>query len=286
MATSATNYTQFVEDHPDYRSSDGVVTAAAVYNTIDAAVGACTANQGDVIFVSPNYTETVSAAAGLDLDVAGISVIGLGNGDNRPVVNFTTATTADVDVDAANILVENIRFTGGFDALVAPLDVNAADFSLINCQYRDVTGQCTDFLLADNAANRMRVIGLVYQGDSVAGTDSGIAIVGADQVEIGYLYMDGNFAVGGIDIRTTAVVDLWVHHFTFRTRNNADIFIIDTITGSTGMIENGFIRLQQNEANITEAITGATFVLSDNIWVVNLANEKAVLINWVASTDA
>lgn len=257
------------------------------FSTIDYAVGMCAANRGDIIMVRPNHTETVSAAGGLDLDVAGIAIIGLGTGANRPTVNFTTATTADMDVDAANITMYNILFTGGVGALVAPIDVNAADFTLINCEYRDVTGQCVDCILTDNSADRFRIVNFRYVGDSAAGTNSGIALVGSDDVVIDGLFMDGNFAVGGIDIRTTAVTDLEVRNVVFRTRNAADIFLVDTVTGSTGMIgPNLYLRLQDNAANITEAITGATFVLFDDIFVVNNAGEKAMLINTTASTDA
>ena len=73
----------------------------------------------------------------------------------------------------------------------------------------------------------------------------------------------------------------------FYTRNAADIFLIDTITASTGQIgPNLNLRLTDNAANITEAITGATFVVMDPVYVCNLAGEKAMLINWTASTDA
>src|SRR3990167_10978149 len=61
------------------------------FTTIDHAVGKCTANNGDLIIVMPGHTETVTAAAGLDLDVAGITLIGVGNGSDRPTINFTTA---------------------------------------------------------------------------------------------------------------------------------------------------------------------------------------------------
>jgi hypothetical protein len=44
--------------------------------------------------------------------------------------------------------------------------------------------------------------------------------------------------------------------------------------------------LLDNAANVTEAITGATFVTFDPVYVVNLAGEKAMLINTTASTDA
>ena len=122
-----------------------------------------------------------------------------------------------------------------------------------------------------------------------AGTNAAIAIVGGDGIEISIDRMDGNFAVGGIDVRTTATTDLNVHDVGyFRTRNAADIFLVDTITASTGIIgPNIYMQLLENAANITEAITGATFVVMDvGVHVVNLAGEKSLAINWVASTDA
>lgn len=257
------------------------------FASIDYAVGFCTASKGDIIFVMPGHTETVTAAGGLDLDVAGITIYGIGHGSMRPTVNFTTATTADMDVDAANITIHNILFTGGIDALVAPIDINAADCRIVNCEWRDVTGQPVDTILTDANASRLLLDGWRHDGDTAAGTNSAVAIVGGDRITIRNCWFDGNFAVGVIDIRTTATTDLEVNNCYARTRNAADIFLVDTITASTGMIgPNIYLRLQDNAANITEAITGATWVLFDNIYVVNLAGEKAMLINTTASTDA
>ena len=105
--------------------------------TIDYAVGLCTANKNDVILVMPGHAETVSAAAGLDLDVAGITIIGLGSGANTPTVTLDTATTADIDIDAANVTIENIHFVAGFADIAAAIDVNADDFTLRNCRFSD-----------------------------------------------------------------------------------------------------------------------------------------------------
>lgn len=255
--------------------------------TIDYAIGLCAANKGDIIYVMPGHTETITAAAGLALDVAGITIIGIGSGSARPTINYTTATTASAVVSAANITLRNLLFTGGIDALVSPLAVQAADFRFIDCEYRDVTGQCTDFLVTSAAANRMLIQNFRYDGDTAAGTNAGIAIVGGDRITIDGLDMDGNFAVGGIDIRTTATTDLEVRNVWFRTRHSNDIFLIDRITGSTGMIgPNLNLRLQDNAANITEACTGATFVYFQPINIVNLAGESSMQTNITASTDA
>lgn len=257
------------------------------FASIDYAVGRCTASKGDVIFVMPGHTETVTAAGGLDLDVAGISIVGLGQGSNRPTVTFTTATTADMDVDAAGIYVENILFTGGIDALAGPIDVNAADFSLVNCEYRDSTGQATDVIIADANADRLLIDGLVFNGAAAAGANSAIALIGCDDPTIRNSRIYGNFAVGAIDCRTTAVVRLRVHDCQIWTENAADIAIVDTITGSTGIIgPNLYLNLQDDAANVTEAVTGATFNLFDPVYVCNAPDQKALLINWTAVADS
>jgi len=257
------------------------------FASIDYAVGRCTASRGDIIFVMPGHVETVTAAAGLDLDVAGIAVVGLGHGSLRARVNFTTATTADMDVDAANVSLVNMLFTGGVDALVAPIDINAADCTMLNCEYRDVTGQATDVILADANADRLYIENYFHNGAAAAGANSAIALVGLDNPVIKNFRIVGNFAVSAIDCRTTAVVDLNISDGYIWTKNAADLCIKDTVTGSTGKIGPDLnFMLTDNAANITEAVTGATFHLFDPIYVCNLAGEKAMLINTTASTDA
>lgn len=257
------------------------------FATIDYAVGRCTANKGDVIFVKPGHTETVTAAGGLDLDVAGIAIIGLGTGASRPRVNFTTAVGADMDVDAASITVVNILFTGGIDALTGPIDVNASDFTLLSCEFRDVTGQATDVIVADANADRLWIEDYFHNGAAAAGANAAIAIIGADNPVIRDFKIVGNFAVSAIDFRTTASVDVDISRGYIWNKNSGDICIRDTITGTTGKIGPDLnFMLTDNAANITEAVTGATFHLFDPIYVCNLAGEKAMLINTTASTDA
>jgi hypothetical protein len=256
------------------------------FGTIDYAIGRCTASRGDIIMVKAGHTETISAAAGIALDVIGVAIIGTGTGGLRPTINFT-ATTSTFTISAANCTIYNLLLTGGIDAVVSPVVISAADVAILNCEYRDVTGQCTDGILTTAAANRLLIDGFRYDGDTAAGTNAGIAIVGGDGIVIKNLRMDGNFAVGGIDVRTTATTDLEVRDVIFRTRNSADIFIVDTITASTGIIgPNLFLRIADNAANITEAITGATFVQHLPISVVNNAGELGMPINTTASTDA
>ena len=260
------------------------------FATIDDAVGACDANAGDIILVMPGHTETVTAAGGLSLDVAGITIVGLGTGSLRPTVNFTTVVGADMNVDAANITIKNILFTGGKDALTGPIDINAADCKLIDIETRDVTGQATDFIVTDANADRLLIDGWVHRGASAAGADTAISIVGGDDITIKNFNIYGNFAVAAIENVTTAAVRInigggngWNYIW---TENAADVAVklVATATGFVG--PNIAARLQDDAANITEAFVGADAQFIQPIAIVNGDGESSMNTNIAASTDA
>lgn len=260
------------------------------FSTIDFAVGRCTADKGDVIFVKPGHTETVTAAGGLDLDVAGIAIIGLGAGSLRPTINFTTVVGADMDVDAANISVYNLLFTGGVDALTGPIDVNAADFTMVNCETRDVTGQATDFIVTDDNADRFFISGWQHRGAAAAGADTAITIVGGDDWVIEDFEIYGNFAVAAIENVTTAANRVRIGGSArmsyIWTENAADVAVTMVATSTGHIGPNICAMLQDNAANITEAFVGAACQFFQPINIVNLAGESSMQTNITASTDA
>jgi len=106
----------------------------APFATIDYAVSQCTASKGDVIYAMPGHAEVVTEAGGLDLDCIGITIIGLGEGTLQPTITYTTIDTADVDIDAASITIENMHFVAGVADTAAAIDVNACHFTLRNCR--------------------------------------------------------------------------------------------------------------------------------------------------------
>lgn len=278
-------------DTPDHGKS-----AARPFLTIDYAVGQCTANNGDHIIVMPGHTETVIAAGGLDLDVAGITLIGIGYGSARPTINFTTAVGADMDVDAANITMCNFLFTGGIDALTGPIDINAADFKLIDCETRDVTGQATDFIVTDANATRLLIEDWLHSGATAAGADTAISIVGGDGIVIRNFTIFGNFAVAAIENVTTATTNATIgggrrQNYIQNGLDNAAVVGITMVATSTGHIgPNINIRIgldaTSNTTNITEAVVGAAMQFFQPINICNLGGEVAMQTNITASTDA
>jgi hypothetical protein len=269
------------------------------FATMHYADTQCTASNGDHVYVLPGHTETVTAAAGLDLNTAGVTWRSMGVGPSRATIRFTTATTADMNLDGAGITLQNFLFVGVVDALVAPIDVNAADCALMDCEFRDTSAtQAVLAVLTDATADRFYVDGWTHRGDTAAGSGASIAIVGGDGIVLRNLDIVGDFSVGAIDIRTTATTNFRLESFNIHNLNTVDMGLIDTVTGSTGFIMGpGNILIAENTTNITEAITGATFAYfganataglasSPSIGVCNLLGEGAICLNKVGSTDA
>ena len=224
----------------DSGGADGSITKP--FATIDYAVGRCTANNGDIILVAPGHSETIAAAGGIDLDVAGISVIGLGNGRERPTIAFT-ATGSDIDVDAANIYIENLHIDmTGIDAVAGGIDVNAADFSLIGCDIlmADSGGQATRGIVGATEADRMKIIGNTIRS-TTAGAASAVNLVGtADGVTVAHNYIYGDFSVAAVENATGAGnvhTNLDIDTNYIQNDNNGN-WAIELVAASTGTIRN------------------------------------------------
>lgn len=265
-------------------------TPSQALATIDAAVAKCTADKGDTIYAMPGHVETVATANGLDLDVAGIRVVFLGEGTGRASVNLT-ATDATIRVNANSVSVYGMLVTGGIDAVALCLDLNGkTDCLFKDLTYRDVTGQCTVFFKAANNSDRLTIDTVRVVGASAAGATSYFQFNGCDDLVLqGKWNVVGNCSGALIDFITTASarVTISAAEWMLWNQNSSDLCIKDTITASTGNITGPInLRLTDNAANITEAITAATFSLFGPINVCNLAGEQSMLINTTASTDA
>ena len=136
--------------------------------TLDAAVGACTASAGDLILVMPGHTEAVTATS-IDLDVAGITVVCLGNQENQAVFTYGAAAST-ISVGAANI-----TFVGGvhqatFADVASAFTVGAATgFRLQGGKFED-TGASLNFLsivttgAVANQHDGLQVVGNTFYG--------------------------------------------------------------------------------------------------------------------------
>lgn len=107
------------------------------WTTIDYAIGQCTAAKGDVIYVKPGHTETISAASGITLDKSGVRIIGIGWGGLIPKITLDTAATATFVISAANTAVSNLILTANYADIATCFSVSATDVRIDKCSFRE-----------------------------------------------------------------------------------------------------------------------------------------------------
>ena len=230
-------HTQAVDDAAHGHSWDHPLA------TLDDAIGFCTTNNGDTIHLAPGHIENVATAGVITVDKIGVTIKGYGNGTNRPTFTFITNTTADIEIDAANVTFENIIFVGDKDALAAPLDVDAAHCTFRNCVFRDLgADNCTDWIVCDANADWLLVEDCVNEGTNTAANASWIQLDGTEHVTIRNNYSHGDFSVANIGVVNTACPYLLITGNHLINLNAVDVNI-EGFAGSTGMISKNFCEI-------------------------------------------
>jgi len=201
--------------------------------TIDAVIGYTTASRGDVILVAPGHTESITAAAGIALDVAGVSVIGLGVGNNRPVITIASTDNAGtMTMSGNNTRLENIVIVTNDDALTNALVVTG-DNCYIDIEHQDTSSavEAATVVRLDTANNcylKLKHLGFI------AG-NAGVSCVRLDgcsnvRIDIDQYGIYSTAIVEFVDVLSTNVVvngNFYVSGTTDLSKN-----VVDTITGS------------------------------------------------------
>lgn len=87
--------------------------------TLTQALALCQQGNGDTIVIKPGHAETISSATALTLGVAGVAIVGLGAGSRRPTFTLDTATTSTINVNAADMSIQNCIFQANFAAIAS-----------------------------------------------------------------------------------------------------------------------------------------------------------------------
>lgn len=141
------------------------------YTTLDAAIGACTANKGDVVYIKENHAETVTGVGGITADIAGITIIGLGNYNQRPRFLMDGAASVTLLVSAADVTVKNIVLAAGHEDIVRAIHVTAVGFGAIGVEF------------VENVATENFLIQIDATSASANGND-GLAVIGCRSIGV------------------------------------------------------------------------------------------------------
>lgn len=183
-------------DDPAYGSYD------RPFATLDYAIGRCTASRGDIIYVLPGHSESVTSTS-LTMDVAGIAVIGLGHGNLRPLFNFGV-TSSTITWSAANCYLGNVRLKATVDSVVAGITLSGAN-NVMDIETED-TSSAVEFIsavvtsaTADNLWIKARHKGFAA-GDAMTRYIDLVGCQGA-RIEVDFF---GKASTSIVDMRTTA----------------------------------------------------------------------------------
>lgn len=230
---------------------------------IDYAVGQCTANKGDTIYVMPGHAETVAAAGGITVDVAGVSIIGLGRGAARPTLTMSAVASSFL-LSAASCLVRNLFFNVQHDCTVV-VDVDAADCVIDGCEIRSRTAATArEFVVgidinggAANACDRTTVSNC-YIASPTAGATGGIELGEvADRVVISGCTIIGDYGDAAIHNPTGKVLTKLSVSNCFLENTQTGDHAIELVSACTGWLE--YNRYKTDMTQQTGADPGSCF---------------------------
>jgi hypothetical protein len=210
--------------------------------SIDGAINKCTANQGDTIILAESHSETyTTTGAKFVADVAGITIIGLGEGSDRATLTFSH-TGATTTISAANVTIYNVLFVTGIDSVVTYGTISGADCKLINCETRDAAAkEVIDAFTVTTTASRFKAYGHKHIGDVSTGdaSKSIFNLTDVSDFEIRKCAFITLCGTGVIEIASTGINGI-IDNCLFRVAGTSDLSlnVVDTDGDSTVIVRN------------------------------------------------
>jgi hypothetical protein len=200
-----------LQEHGRGGSDGNRGTYDSPFATLNYAVTQCVANRGDIIVIKPGHAENVSSATALAMNIAGVAVIGLGVGSNRPKFTLDTANTATIAVSAANVSFLNCQFVANFLSIAACFTLSTAKwFTVQNCAFIDTSG-VLDFLN-------------IVKSTGAANTVDGLSISNSNWNSLGTTSVN-SFVLTANDIDSCSLIDNVISQVT-----TVDAAILLTVT--------------------------------------------------------
>ncbi len=254
-------------------------TMARAFATIDTAINAATASNGDIIYVATGHAETVANATAIIPDKAGLSIIGLGRGADRPTLTFTDSGS-NIPISGASCTFRNFLFlvTGTTD-VTAGITVTGADCSIEDIEVRQGgnAAQWVDFLIITTGGDRCVVSGLKYNGTDTGGdnSDTAISITAAvDGVRISDCWLYGEFTQSGIENVSAACTGTIIERCYIQNLDATTDSCIEMHGSAKGFISNCYLRTSADDANGFNLALVAAQMQMYEVYVVNADGQR------------
>jgi hypothetical protein len=221
----------------------------------------------------------MGAGTGATLDIAGITIIGLGKGNNRPILTFDNGASTIVTADAGdNIHIENLIFLASVDSTLIGLNIAAnTDYMTIkDCVFRadaDGTDEFDESILVGNACIGTTIDGCTFEmanGDAVAAISSDND---TDHTTIKNCLIMGDYSTACVEFSTVASTDM---HILDNIMINGDL-VADGGLNDQPCVEifdsgSGFIKGNYFATDVAVTILAAT-VADDFVFMENFSTD-------------
>lgn len=269
-------------------SDGGKGTFTAPFASIDYAVGRCAANNGDVIMLKAGHAENLSTADAIDADVAGITIVGVGNGSDMATLTYT-GTAGEFVVGAANVTVANVRFVPGISNITMGISVEAGgdSFRLLNCEVPEsgtATYDFADFIDLASGADDIVIDGMRFNQLATTAGDLDHFLEAGNGVNKGITVINssihGEFAVSAI-WSDTADTLVRIENCTITNATNGQHAVEFTSTAA-GVIKDCLLR---TNADATDLDPGS-LTISNVYWDDDTTADTAAFPSVLASEGA
>jgi hypothetical protein len=249
--------------------------------TIDSAVGLCTANKGDIIIVMEGHSENISAATSLVVDVAGVTIIGLGRGRLRPQLHFTN-TAGTIEMDAANTRLSNVVLLASVSAVVVGINVDADGVMLDNLEFGYVdTGDDFVTMVDVDAFDYAEIVNCRFLTEAAAGAAEAIRLDDCHFVRILDNWFSGNWSDSVIVGEGALGTDLLLAGNLMYNGDTGAANGIDLNVAFTGLISNNRIGTL-HAAAVAELLDPGSCLCTEN-YASNAIDEYGVILPGSAS---
>lgn len=253
-------------------SGDGTSWNRAFITLDEAfATGKATASRGDFVLVAPGHAETLTGADAADVDIIGVTIIGLGNGSLKPT--FTLQVIADEFVIGAdNVSISNLKFTTSSSDVTSVIDIqDSVDFAVVDgCEFvtSTTTGAPVNFINLVNNNTGCVITNCTFDSQVTTTSESAIMMdADTNQTVISNNLIQGDYTVACIEGDTALSTEILIKGNLLVVGSSDSIIAqpaIDLLTGTTGYICDNY--LVCNVATVAAAMETADTVMLFNNW--------------------
>jgi len=249
-------------------------------NLVAAAITAGTEKGDPIIYVREGHNEGGSTSAIFDADVDGLTIYGLGSGNQKPTLDFDGAT-ATCAVGADGVTIYNIRFRASTTTVKGEIaqndltraltvDAGADDAHIISCDFgfRESSGDEFLYALVIGAATGTVVEDCFFDSGEEAAA-AAIVFAGSDLTVLRNNKIIGDYTIAGIYSATTTNQRLAYEYNELWNGVHSGLNTLPVV--SLKAEDTGISR--HNEAYCNVSTVGAAFVGAKVFHTANYYNE-------------